>query len=180
MTRLLPLALPLLAVGLSGCDDQETTRPDAELVVGTWLGETMNARTIIGLSVPVLDLEEGGDVARFTFEEDGSYTFVFDPADGRELAIPETDVSIPLDETVSFAGNYTLDEGDGTIFLSATDDLPLGLTLEYDFSGDDELEVIADDPETLGVLVGIATDSEELELLASVVTGGSITYARTN
>jgi hypothetical protein len=176
--RLLHIAPLVVLAALMGCDNEETTRPDAELIVGTWLGETMNARTVVGLSVPVLDLEGSGDVARFTFEEDGDYTFLYDPADGRALDIPETDVSIPLDQTVSFSGNYTLDEADGTIFLSATDGFPLGATLEYDFDGDDALEVIIDDPETLGVLVGLATDSPEIELLASVVTGGSIRYAR--
>jgi hypothetical protein len=178
--RFLHIASLVVFAALTGCDDDPTTRLDDELIVGTWEGETMNARTVIGLSVPVLDLEEGGDVARFTFEEDGTYAFLFDPADGRTLEIPETDVSIPLEGTVSFSGNYTLDEADGTIFLSASTNLPVGLTLEYDFDGDDALEVIADDPETLGALVGLATDSPELELLASVVTGGSIRYRRSS
>ena len=175
-----PFHIALLAVSVAlfaGCDSETTTRPDDELIVGTWLGETMNVRTVVGLSVEVLDLEAGGDVARFSFEEDGTYAFLFDPAEDRELSIPETDVSIPLDVTVSFSGNYTLSAGAGTIFLSAGR-FPAGLTLEYDFNGDDELELIADDPETLGALVGLATDSPEIELLASVVTGGSISYAR--
>lgn len=174
--RILLTVLFLAVAALAGCDDQATTRPDDELIVGTWRGDAMNARTVVGISVPVLDFQ-AGDVVRFVFEEDGGYTFRFEPADGRELTIPGTDVSVPLDQDASFSGNYTLDEGDGTIFLSASDDLPVGLTLEYDFDGDDALEVIAEDAETLGALVGL-TDLEELELLATVVTGGSISYRR--
>ena len=176
--RLYTALLVALVALLAGCDTATTTRPDAELIVGTWAGETLNARTAINVSVPVLDLEDSGDVARFTFREDGAYTFAFEPAEGRAISIPQTGVSIPLEGEARFAGNYTLDEAGDTIFLSASADLPVGLTLGYRFRGDDGLEVIADDPETLGLLVGLATDSPELQLLASVVTGGSIRYAR--
>ncbi len=172
-------ALGLAALGLAACDTAETTRADAERIVGTWEGESVSARTTVGVSLPILDLSASGDVTRFTFGADGSYAFLFDPADGRALTIPQTNVSIPLDQTVSFSGTYSLDDAAHTLTLSAGS-LPANVTLGYAFSGDDALSVLAEDPETLLLLVGAATDDATIQLLASVVTGGSIRYARSN
>ena len=173
------LLILVLALGLAACDSATTTRADAELIVGTWQGQDVRARTVVGISVPVLDLDMSGDVAQFTFGSDGTYSFLLDLAQGRELSIPQTSVSIPVDQTVSFSGTYTLNEAANTLFLSAGQ-FPSGLTLGYDFSGDNALTIIADDPETLALLVGLATDDETIQLLASAVTGGSIAYARSN
>ena len=169
----------VVVLGLAGCDSQTTTRSDADLIVGTWLGESVRAETVLGVSVPVLDLDQSGDMTRFTFGADGSYSFLFDLADGRTLDIPNTGVSIPVDQSVSFSGTYTLNETANTLTLSAGS-LPANVTLEYDFDGDDAFEIIAEDPETLALLVGVATDDATIQLLASVVTGGSIQYTRSN
>ncbi len=173
-------ALALAAVafmGVSGCDAGDDGRTDAELIVGTWDAETFNARTIIPLvgSVPVVDLESGGDEAAFIFEADGGYTFRFEPADGRTFEIEQAGIVVPLSD-VTLTGSYTLDEGSGRIALTDAD-VPGGLTLDYDLDGDD-LELIAEDPETLALLIGLASDDPIVTTLATVVTGGSIALRR--
>ena len=162
----------LLAVALvfAACDNAEDDVPDSERIVGTWEVETVNATTGIGLSIPVLDLESGGDESSFDFDDDGTFAFTFDPADGRSLDVTGTPVSIPLDQPVSFDGTFVLDEPNAQIRLT-TDASPGGVVFGYRFRGSDDLELIADDPGALALLLGLA--APELEVLATVVTGGS-------
>lgn len=167
--------LGLMLVALVACDSTESDTPDAERIVGTWDADEIGVRTVIGLTVPVFDTNQDGDVARFTFGAEGTYTFLLDPADGRTIEV--AGVSIPLAGSVSLNGTYTLTESDRRILLT-TERVPGGLTLQYRFQGNDELELIAEDPETLAFLLGLA--DEDVALLATVITGGSIQLRRSS
>ena len=180
MLRLVAL---LSVVALAGCDeaDPADTRTDEERIVGTWDASTANVR-VRGLpfGIPVADLANAGDVQTFTFRTDGTFTFLFDPAEGRRVTISYQGrdyVSFPLDQTVNLAGTYTVDESADRIALSTVagqtaDDFRLG----YRFAGSTgtSLELIAEDPETLARLFGIA--NADAARVAEFVTGGSITY----
>ncbi len=180
MTRLLASALVLVA--LAGCDQTTTdTRTDSARIVGAWSASSANVR-VQGLpfGIPVADLAAAGDEQMFTFRTDGTFSFRFDPAEGRRVTISyggRDYVSFPLDQTVSLAGTYTVDESADRIALSTVpgqtaDDFQLG----YRFAGSAGagLELIAEDSETLARLFGIA--SEDAARVAEFVTGGSITY----
>ena len=180
MNRLLASALALVA--LVGCDQTTLdTRTDSERIVGARSATSANVR-VQGLpfGIPVADLANAGDVQTFTFRTDGTFTFLFDPAEGRRVTISYQGrdyVSFPLDQTVNLAGTYTVDESADRIALSTVagqtaDDFRLG----YRFAGSTgtSLELIAEDPETLARLFGIA--SADAARVAEFVTGGSITY----
>ncbi len=133
----------------------------------------------VPFGIPVADLASAGDEQTFAFSDNGTFTFVFDPAEGRRVTISyqgETYVSFPLDQTVRLSGDFTVDEGTkqimfSTIATATADDFRLG----YRFSGQ-TLELSAQDPETLARLFGLASgDASEL---ARVVTGGSVTYRK--
>lgn len=187
LNRLLHIALlPLLAAALlTGCDSNDDDTPDAERIVGTWQAERINATTRVGLSVPVYEMGTG-DEAEFRFSGDGDegplFFFDFEPAEGSALAIPGTDIEIPL-FPVRLAGSYQLDEEDRTIRLR-TDSLfssstyEVDATLGYRLSGNGNLELIAESPETLALIVGLETDDATIEALASVVTGGSLSLRK--
>ncbi len=171
----LPTVLVLLAVAfaLPACDDVTEQPPDAERIVGTWNVETVNVTTGIGISVPVLDVEAGGDESAFSFESDRSFAFTFDPNDGRVLEIVvagTTLASIPLTQTVTLNGTYELQEGTRDIVLT-TVAAPGGITMGYEFQGNDGLELTAEDPETLALFLGLAGD--EFTVFSGIVTGGS-------
>ncbi|HEX9950312.1 MAG TPA: hypothetical protein VGB53_00955 [Rubricoccaceae bacterium] len=179
------LAAFLLVLGaLSGCDEADTTdtRPDRERIVESWNAATANVR-VQGLpfGIPVADLTASGDVQTFTFRPNGTFSFLFDPADGRRVTISyqgQTYVSFPLDRTVSLSGDYTVDEATdqvtfSTIATATADDFRMGYRFGT-LSGAGSLELVAEDPETLARLFGLA-DADAAEL-ARVVTGGSVTY----
>jgi hypothetical protein len=191
MLRHAPLALAALAVlalpacGLVGGTDDP--RPHAELVVGAWDATTASVLVDVGptnVSVPVSDLAASGDEQRFTFDDDGTFSFVFDPADDRTIRVdPEGttfDFELPLpDGPVTLSGTYELDEVANEIHFSTiagqtADDFHLG----YSFSGSSSsrLNLEAEDPETLGRLFGLA--GSDYEVFAQYVVGGSLTYGR--
>lgn len=183
MSRLLHIALlPLLAVALlTGCDSNDDETPDAERIVGTWQAERINATTRVGLSVPVYEMGSD-DRAELRLSGDGDegplFFFDFEPADGRTLSVPGTDVEIPL-YPVRLAGSYQLNEENRTIRLRtdslfSTSTYEVDATLGYRLSGNGSLELIAESPETLALIVGLGTDDATIEALASVVTGGSL------
>ncbi len=172
----------VLAAALCACDTEENVRPDSEEIVGTWGAGTANVRVRnVPVGIPVSDLATAGDEQTFAFRADGGFTFRFDPADGRRLRVSyqgTTYVDIPLTQTVNLAGTFTLDEGArrlrfSTIAQTTEDDFELA----YDFnSTGDALELVAEDPETLRLLFGLA--DADYEVIASVVTGASISYDR--
>ena len=178
MTRLAFLLLVL--VPLAGCSevDPGVETPAAERIVGTWNARTANVRVqSVPFGIPVADLASAGDEQTFAFRGDRTFTFVFDPADGRRVSISyqgTTYASFPLDRTVNLAGTYVIDDGTqqvtfSTVASTTADDFRMG----YRFTGT-TLELSAQDPETLARLFGLASgDASEL---ARVVTGGSVTY----
>lgn len=188
MTRALArsgFTLLLLAlVTLSACDESAPadTRTDRERIVGSWNAATANVR-VRGLpfGIPVADLTAQGDVQTFTFRPNGTFSFLFDPADGRRVTISyqgQTYVSFPLDRTVSLSGDYTVDEvADkvtfSTVATATADDFRMGYRFGT-LSGSGSLELVAEDPATLARLFGLA-DADAAEL-ARVVTGGSVSY----
>jgi hypothetical protein len=189
LRRHLPLALAALAVvALPACDlfgDGGTDQPHAELVVGAWDATSASVRVDVGptnVSVPVSDLAASGDEQRFTFEADGDFTFRFDPDDDRRITVTyqgTTYIDIPLpDGPVVLSGTYELDEDAEEIHFStvagqSADDFHLA----YGFgSGGSRLELIAEDPQTLARLIGLAGD--DYEVFAQYVVGGSLTYGR--
>ena len=189
LRRHLPLALTALAVvALPACDlfgDGGTDQPHAELVVGTWDATAASVRVDVGpttVSVPVGDLAASGDEQRFTFEADGDFAFRFDPDDARTIRVVyqgNVVFEVPLpDGPVTLNGTYELDEDAGEIHFSTVagqtaDDFHLA----YGFgSAGSRLELIAEDPQTLARLIGLAGD--DYEVFAQYVVGGSLTYGR--
>jgi hypothetical protein len=172
----------VLAVAFGACDTQENDRPDAEEIVGTWEAATANVRVRnVPVGVPVGDLAAQGDEQVFTFRADGGFTFRFDPAEGRRLRVSyqgTTYVNVPLTQTVNLAGTYTLDEaGRRLTFSTVPQTTQDDFELAYDFNSEgDALELIAEDPETLRILFGLA--DEDYEVIADVVAGASVSYDR--
>ncbi len=174
------VALLLVLAPLTGCSETDPAVPAREQLVGEWDATTANVRVqSIPFGIPVADLASAGDEQTFAFRESGTFSFVFDPAEGRRVSISyqgTTYVSFPLDQTVRLAGDYTVDEGTqqitfSTVASATADDFRLG----YRFSGQ-TLELSAQDPETLARLFGLASgDAAEL---ARIVTGGSVTYSK--
>ncbi len=175
MQRILILSILLVfACSLAACDTSTTTtRPDSERIVGSWEGTDLNARIIGGLSVSIPGTDPSA--ASVTFGSGAAFSFLFDPADGSMLGIPQTTVSVPLPDQVSITGTYTLDESEETISV-ARPGIPAALELGYNFRGDDDLELIAETPDAFADLLGLA--SEDAALIATVVTGGSIRFDR--
>ena len=162
------------ASGLAACDSSATTtRPDSERIVGSWMGTDLNARIIGGISLSIPGVDPS--VASVTFGAGNAFSFLFDPADGSMLGIPQTSVSVPLPDQVSIAGTYTLDESAETISV-ARPGIPAALELGYNFRGDDDLELIAETPDAFADLLGLA--SADAALIATVITGGSIRFDR--
>jgi hypothetical protein len=189
MTRATVLLTALLALGTSGCDQiddlNNDDRTDMERLVGegAWTAASANVRVDgIPVGIPVANLAAEGDEQTFTFRENGSFTFVFSPADGRRVTISyqgTTYADFPLNQTVTLSGTYTVDEDADEITFSTVasqtaDDFEMG----YSFAGftGANLELIAEDPETLARLFGLA-DADAAQI-ADVVTGGSITYTQ--
>ena len=112
MQRILILSILLVfACSLAACDTSTTTtRPDSERIVGSWEGTDLNARIIGGLSVSIPGTDPSA--ASVTFGSGDAFSFLFDPADGSMLGIPQTTVSVPLPDQVSITGAYTLDESE--------------------------------------------------------------------
>ena len=173
-------ALLLLLAPLCGCSETDPAVPAREQLVGSWDATTANVRVqSVPFGIPVADLAAAGDEQTFAFRDNGTFTFVFAPADGRRATISyqgTTYVSVPLDQTVSLAGDYTVDEETeqitfSTIATATADDFRLG----YRFSGS-TLELSAEDPQTLARLFGLA--SSDAADFARVVAGGSVTYSR--
>ena len=172
-------ALLLLVTAVSACDeaDPADTRTDRERIVETWSATTANVR-VDGLpfGIPVADLTAQGDMHEFRFQDSGAFSFLFVPAPGRRVTISYQGTeyaSFPV-QRVGLAGDYTVDEEADTITFSTI----IGSTLDdfrmgYRFSGT-RMELIAEDPETLARLFGLA-DADAVQL-ARVVTGGSVTY----
>ena len=175
MHRILILSILLVfACSLSACDTATTSgQTDAERIVGSWEGTDLNARIIGGLSVSIPGTDPSA--ASVTFGSGDAFSFLFDPADGSMLGIPQTTVSVPLPDQVSITGTYTLDESEETISV-ARPGIPAALELGYNFRGDDDLELIAETPDAFADLLGLA--SEDAALIATVVTGGSIRFDR--
>ena len=178
MLRLVAL---LFVVALAGCDaaDPADTRTDEERIVGTWDASTANVR-VRGLpfGIPVADLANAGDDHTFVFRTDDTFTFRFDPADGRRVSIPipGTDgIGFPLNQTVALSGTYTLDDSTDKVTFSTVagqtvDDFRMG----YSFRSA-TLELSAEDAQTLSRLFGLA--DADAARIAEVLTGGSITYS---
>lgn len=159
---------------VGGCDSTTTTRADVELIIGSWLGTDIRAELIGPLpsvSIPGVD----ASVASATFGSSNAFSFLFDPEDNAELSIPQTSVSIPLPDQVMLSGTFALNETAKTIALTR-EGIPGALQLEYRFRGDDDLEITANTPEGFAALLGLA--SADAELLATVITGGSIRFDR--
>lgn len=171
---ILILTLFVFVSGLAACDSSTTTtRPDSERIVGSWEGTDLNARIIGGLSVSIPGTDPSA--ASVTFGSGNDFSFLFDPADGSMLGIPQTSVSVPLPDQVSITGTYTLDESEETVSV-ARPGIPAALDLGYNFRGDDDLELIAETPDAFADLLGLA--SADAALIATVVTGGSIRFNR--
>lgn len=171
LSFLLSLALVLVA-----CDSEETTLPDTDLFVGVWTGTSLNVRTeVLGLpvTVPVYDVDDNGGTLTATFTESGSFTFNLDVEDGSTFDI--SGIEFPLtDFTVS--GTYTVDEGSEqvTLTLLSTDQGDLAGDGDYDFNGDNRLELSIEDPELVTELVGLA----DVSLPDGTIRGGSISLQR--
>jgi len=176
----------MLVVALPGCDhfgSADDDRPDAEIIIGTWDASSVNALVDVGpLTVPIPLTGLEADEQSFDFGGDGRFDFVFDPDDDRRITISyqgTTYVDIPLpDGAVTLSGTYQVMESSEQIVFSTIegqtgDDFAMG----YDIRGNRAiLELRAEDPRTLGLLLGLA--GEEYEVFAEYVTGGSITYDR--
>ena len=183
MTRSTILFSVLVALGSAGCDQVTgSDETDSERIVGAWAASSANVRVEgVPVGIPVSDLANAGDEQTFTFREDGTFAFRFDPADGRRVTISYQGteyVSFPLNQTVALSGTYTVDESDDEITFSTlagqtADDFQMGYG--FGLTGRN-LELIAEDPETLARLFGLA-DADAAQV-AEVVTGGSITYSQ--
>jgi hypothetical protein len=183
MTRSTILLSVLVALGTSGCDQfTDPDETDSERIVGAWSASSANVRVEgVPFGIPVSDLANAGDEQTFTFRTDGTFAFRFDPADGRRVTISYQGteyVSFPLDRTVNLSGTYTVNESADEITFSTiagqtADDFEMGYG--FGLTGAN-LELIAEDPQTLARLFGIA-DADAAQV-AEVVTGGSITYSQ--
>ncbi len=175
MPRILILSTLLaLASGLAACDSgTPSSLSDAERIVGSWQGTDLNARIIGGFSVSIPGTDPS--VASVTFASGNAFSFLFDPADGSMLGIPQTTISVPLPDQVSITGTYTLDELEEAVSV-VRPSIPAALDLGYKFRGDDDLELIAETPDAFAELLGLA--SADAALIATVVTGGSIRFDR--
>ncbi len=178
MLRALPILL--IALALVGCDETGSETSDRSRIVGVWQATTANVRVqSVPVGLPIASLS--GDEQTFAFREDGTFTFRFVPAPGRTLRLTvQGDVlfEIPVTQTVNLSGTFEVDESADRIRLSTVagqtaDDFALG----YGFGliGRD-LELTAENATVLALLFGLAGD--DAALLASVVTGGSISYSR--
>jgi hypothetical protein len=192
LRRFAPFALAALAVvALPACDQLDSsgdgdTRPDSERIVGSWDATTANLIVDVGptnVSVPVGNLAAADDQQRWVFDEDGTFTFVFDPDDDRTITISyqgTTYVDVPLpDGPVQLSGTYTLDTAaDEVTFSTVAGQTADDFSLAYSFSGSTSarLDLEAEDPETLARLFGLAGD--DYAAFAEYVVGGSITYGR--
>lgn len=187
MTRLTVLLSVLVALGIAGCDEVTDTidpRPDSERIVGQWSARSANVRVQgVPVGIPVSNLAAAGDEQTFTFQTDRTFAFRFDPADGRRVTISyngTTYADFPLERTVALSGTYTVDESADEITFSTVagqtvDDFQMGYGFGLTGNG---LELVAEDPETLSRLFGLA-DADAAQI-ADVVTGGSITYGSTD
>jgi hypothetical protein len=182
MTRSTILLSVLVALGSAGCDQVTgSDETDSERIVGGWAASSANVRVEgIPVGIPVSGLANAGDEQTFTFRTNGTFSFHFDPADGRRVTISYQGteyVSFPLDQTVDLSGTYTVDESADEITFSTlagtADDFRMGYG--FGLTGGN-LELIAEDPETLARLFDLA-DADAAQL-AEVVTGGSITYSQ--
>lgn len=178
LLRTLPVLL--VALALSGCDETASDRTDRERIVGTWRATTANVRVqSLPVGLPVATLS--GDEQTFAFREDGTFTFRFVPAPGRTLRLTVQGTllfAIPVTQTVNLVGTYVVDEAADRIRFSTVagqtaDDFLLGYGFGLTGGG---LELVAEDAAVLAVLLGLA--GEDAALLATVVTGGSISYSR--
>ncbi len=165
--------IAIASVFMGGCDSATTTMSDSALIVGSWQGTDLNAKIIGGLSVSIPSVDPS--VASVTFGSGGSFSLLFDPADGSTLGIPNTSISVPLPNQVSITGTYTISESAKTISV-ARPGIPAALELGYQFRGDNDLELIANSPDAFAELLGLA--SADAAVVATVVTGGSIRFDR--
>jgi len=183
MTRPVLVLAALVALGLSGCDQiTGSDESDQERIAGAWTATLVNVRVQgVPVGIPVSDLTSPDEENRIAFRTDGTFTFVYNPADGRRLRLAyqgTTYVDVPLDQTVTLSGMYTVDEDADEIRFSTlanqtADDFSLG----YGFGlGGTDLELDAEDPGTLALLFGLAGD--DAAQFSGVVAGGSITYSR--
>jgi hypothetical protein len=173
----------LLALGTSGCDQiTGSDETDSERIAGDWTAASANVRVEgVPFGIPVSDLAASGDRQTFSFDSDGDFEFTFDPAEGRRVTISyqgTTYVSFPLNRTVNLVGTYEVDEDADEITFSTSGATSTDVfTMGYDFGlTGSNLELIAEDPETLARLFGLA-DADAAQI-ADVVTGGSITYSQ--
>lgn len=169
--------LGLVVIGsvlVAGCDSSTTTRADAELIIGSWIGTSLNVDLIGPLpSVAIPDVDPS--VASVSFGTGNAFSLVFDPEDDAVLGIPNTSVDIQLPDLVTLTGTFTLNEPAKTISL-ARQGIPAALVLEYRFRNDNDLELIAETPEAFAELLGLA--SKDAATLSTVIDGGSIRFER--
>ncbi|MEL7363769.1 MAG: hypothetical protein AAFN13_16960 [Bacteroidota bacterium] len=168
--------LLLFALVLVACDSEETTMPDADLIVGAWTGTSLNVLTeVLGLpiTVPVYDVNENGGTLTATFTEGGSFTFDLDVEDGSTFEI--SGVALPLAD-FRVTGTYTVNESSEqvTLTLVSTDQGDLSGNGDYDFNGDNRLELSIEDPDLVTELVGLA----DVSLPDGTIRGGSISLQR--
>ncbi len=157
-----------------GCDSSTTTRADAELIIGSWIGSSLNVDLLGPLpSVAIPNVDPS--VASVAFGPGSAFSLAFDPEDNATLGIPNTGVNVPLPDQVTLMGTFTLNEAAKTISL-ARSGIPAALLLDYEFRGDNDLELIANTPEEFADLLGLA--SSDAAALASVIDGGSIRFDR--
>ena len=174
--RLLLVAVCALAASACDSEDPEVRAPDAELILGTWTGSSVNARVITPLGDVSLPIP-GVDASAFGASFQGTgVQFAFDPDDDAVLSIPQTEFSIPLPDEASFGGTYSLDEAAEQLVLSR-DEIDGGeLRLGYELRSASDLELIAEDAEAFAELFGLI--GGDAEALAGVVSGGSIRYRK--
>lgn len=152
-----------------GCDSNED---DAEnLIVGTWEALEASVNTIVpGVDVTVLDASNADQVT-MTFGSDGRYTLTVEDdlvidVQGQTLAIPGG----------SQGGTYALLDDDRIRFTS--DDVAGSSELDYDFRGDNQLDLIIDNSDEGRAIIALLLNLEADNPLLDAVAGGTLSLSR--
>ena len=171
MTRRLPLLLAF-ALGLAACSTTDS-RSDEERIAGVRPAETINARLLGGISVPVQTLEETEPASQVSFGAGSAFAMRLVLPDSLGIDSNGIDVTIPLPDQVSLTGTYRLDTETQRVILTRAG-ISQTVTLRYAFRGSDGLELIAEGEEAITALLGLA--GPDAQRLAGVVQGMSVRF----